>query len=141
MYLSSSWQCGRWSSEVNAVFSVSAGLRPGRRAGSDRSGRCSVRRLLNAGLCRRYKSRTTTQQIRKHIERRTVVLRMQIRMVSKWIRIRIKMVRICSTVEQSRICKTLWSPGIDSKESILSAYVAWRAVTTNRVLVPAGQVT
>ncbi len=31
-----------------------------------------------------------------------------------------------------RICKRLWSPGIDSEESISPAYVAWRASTTNR---------
>ncbi len=60
MYLSSSSQCGRWSSKVNVVLSFSAGIRPGRRTGSDRSGRCSVRRLLHAGLCRRYERRTTT---------------------------------------------------------------------------------
>ncbi len=34
----------------------------------------------------------------------------------------------------ARICKLLWSPGIDSEESIQPAYVAWRACTTNRVL-------
>jgi hypothetical protein len=31
------------------------------------------------------------------------------------------------------ICKRLWSPGIDSEESISPAYVAWRASTTNKV--------
>ncbi len=40
----------------------------------------------------------------------------------------------------ARICKRLWSPGIDSKESIPPAYVAWRAGTTNRVFLPARQV-
>jgi hypothetical protein len=35
------------------------------------------------------------------------------------------------------ICKCLRSPGIDSKESIPPAYVAWRAGTSNRVVVPA----
>ncbi len=35
---------------------------------------------------------------------------------------------------RARICKRLWSPGIDSEESIPPAYVAWRAGTTNRVL-------
>jgi hypothetical protein len=35
--------------------------------------------------------------------------------------------------EAARICKRLWSPGIDSEESISPAYVAWRASTTNRV--------
>ncbi len=34
---------------------------------------------------------------------------------------------------RARICKCLWSPGIDSEESISPAYVAWRASTTNRV--------
>jgi hypothetical protein len=33
----------------------------------------------------------------------------------------------------ARICKRLWSPGIDSEESISPAYVAWRASTTNRI--------
>jgi hypothetical protein len=33
----------------------------------------------------------------------------------------------------ARICKRLWSPGIDSEESISPAYVAWRASTSNRV--------
>jgi hypothetical protein len=36
-------------------------------------------------------------------------------------------------------CKRLRSPGIDSGESIQPAYVAWRASTTNRVVVPARQ--
>jgi hypothetical protein len=39
----------------------------------------------------------------------------------------------------ARICKRLWSPGIDSEESISPAYVACRAGTTNRVVVPACQ--
>jgi hypothetical protein len=34
---------------------------------------------------------------------------------------------------RARICKRLRSPGIDYKESISSAYVAWRAGTTNRL--------
>jgi hypothetical protein len=34
------------------------------------------------------------------------------------------------------ICKRLWSPGIDSEESISPAYVACLAGTTNRVVVP-----
>jgi hypothetical protein len=38
-----------------------------------------------------------------------------------------------------RICKRLRSPGIDSSESIPPAYVACRAGTTNRVVVPARQ--
>ncbi len=37
---------------------------------------------------------------------------------------------------RARICKRLWSPGIDSEEVISPAYVAWRAGTTNRVIVP-----
>jgi len=44
-------------------------------------------------------------------------------------------------VTWARICKRLWSPGIDSRESILPAYVAWRAGATNRVVVPALQAT
>ncbi len=39
----------------------------------------------------------------------------------------------------ARIFKRLWSPGIDSKELIPPAYVAWRAGTTNRVVVQARQ--
>jgi hypothetical protein len=39
----------------------------------------------------------------------------------------------------ARICKRLWSPGIDSEESTPPGYVAWRAGTTNRVAVPARQ--
>ena len=30
-------------------------------------------------------------------------------------------------VYRARICKRLWSPGIDSEDSIPPAYVAWRA--------------
>ncbi len=37
----------------------------------------------------------------------------------------------------ARICKRLWSPEIDSEESIQLAYAAWRAGTT-RVVLPAG---
>ncbi len=37
----------------------------------------------------------------------------------------------------ARICKFLRSPRIDSKESIPPAYVAWRAGTSNRVVLPA----
>ncbi len=40
---------------------------------------------------------------------------------------------------RAQICKRLRSPGIDSKESIQAAYVAWRPGTSNRVLVPARQ--
>ncbi len=39
----------------------------------------------------------------------------------------------------ARIFKRLRSPGIDSEKSIPLAYVAWRAGTTNRVVVPARQ--
>ncbi len=35
----------------------------------------------------------------------------------------------------ARICKRLWSIGIDPEESILPAYVAWRAGTPNRAFV------
>ncbi len=37
------------------------------------------------------------------------------------------------------IGKRLWSPGIDSSESIPSAYVAWRASTKIKIAVPARQ--
>jgi hypothetical protein len=40
---------------------------------------------------------------------------------------------------RARICKRLWSPEIESEESIQLTYVAWRAGTTNRVVVPARQ--
>jgi hypothetical protein len=40
---------------------------------------------------------------------------------------------------RDRICKRLRSPGIDSNESIPPAYVACRAGTSNRVVVPARQ--
>jgi hypothetical protein len=40
---------------------------------------------------------------------------------------------------RARICKRLRSPGIDYKESIPPVYVAWRADTSNRVVVPARQ--
>ncbi len=38
-------------------------------------------------------------------------------------------------------CKRFRSPGIESKESILPAYAAWCAGTTDRVVVPAPQAT
>jgi hypothetical protein len=38
---------------------------------------------------------------------------------------------------RARICKRLWSPGIDSEESIQPAYVACRSGTAKRVVVPA----
>jgi hypothetical protein len=41
--------------------------------------------------------------------------------------------------DRARICKRLWRPGIDSEDSLPLAYVAWRADTTNRVVVPARQ--
>ena len=37
------------------------------------------------------------------------------------------------------MCKRFWSPEIDSEESIQLAYVAWRASTTNKVVVPAAR--
>jgi hypothetical protein len=40
---------------------------------------------------------------------------------------------------RARICKHLWSPGIDSEDSIPPAYLAWRAGTTNRIIVLARQ--
>jgi hypothetical protein len=40
---------------------------------------------------------------------------------------------------RDRICKRLRGPGIDSEESILATYVAWRAGTSNRVVLPARQ--
>jgi hypothetical protein len=40
---------------------------------------------------------------------------------------------------RARICKHIWSPGIDSEESISPAYVAWQAGTTYRVVVPTRQ--
>jgi hypothetical protein len=43
------------------------------------------------------------------------------------------------TETRVRICKRLRSPGIDSEELILPAYVALRAGTTKRVVVPARQ--
>jgi hypothetical protein len=38
---------------------------------------------------------------------------------------------------RARICKRFWSPGIDSDGPIPPAYVAWRAGTTNSVVVQA----
>jgi hypothetical protein len=43
------------------------------------------------------------------------------------------------TAFRARICKRLRSPGIDFKKSIPPAYVAWRAGTSKRVVVPARQ--
>ncbi len=40
---------------------------------------------------------------------------------------------------RARICKRIRSTGIDSKESIPPTYVAWRAGTSNRVVVLARQ--
>ena len=42
-------------------------------------------------------------------------------------------------MDGARICKRLRSPGIDSKEPIPPAFVAWRAGTSDRVVVPARQ--
>jgi hypothetical protein len=44
---------------------------------------------------------------------------------------------VYACLSRACICKRLWSPEIDSKESISPAYVAWRFSTTNRVIVPA----
>jgi hypothetical protein len=41
-----------------------------------------------------------------------------------------------SSCDGARICKRLRNPGIESKESIPPAYVAWRAGTINWVVVP-----
>jgi hypothetical protein len=41
-----------------------------------------------------------------------------------------------STVVLSQNFKVLWIPGIDSKEKIPPAYVAWRAGATTLILVP-----
>jgi len=47
---------------------------------------------------------------------------------------------VCHDEEnRARICKRLWSPRVDSRESIPCANVASRAGTTNRVVVPARQ--
>ncbi len=43
---------------------------------------------------------------------------------------------VSGVITEARICKRLRSPGIDSKESMPQAYVAWRA-GTSRVAVPA----
>ncbi len=40
---------------------------------------------------------------------------------------------------RAHIFKHLESPGIDSEESILPAYVSWRASATNMVIVPTRQ--
>jgi hypothetical protein len=40
---------------------------------------------------------------------------------------------------RARICKQLWSSGIDSEKSIPLAHVVWRAGTKNRVVVLARQ--
>ncbi len=40
---------------------------------------------------------------------------------------------------RARICKRLRRPGIDSEDSILPAYVALRAGTAKRIVVPARQ--
>jgi hypothetical protein len=39
-------------------------------------------------------------------------------------------------IHELNFCETLKNPGIDSEESILQAKLAWRAGTTNRVVVP-----
>jgi hypothetical protein len=45
--------------------------------------------------------------------------------------------KVLTEESRARICERLWSPGIDSEETNPSAYVAWQAGTTNRVVVPA----
>jgi hypothetical protein len=50
-----------------------------------------------------------------------------------------KGVEWAARLARARICLCLWSQGIDSKESTSPAYVAWRAGTTNSVVVPARQ--
>ncbi len=51
--------------------------------------------------------------------------------------------RVCLSMASphtwARICKRLRRQGIDSEDLIPPAYVAWRAGTTNRVVVPACQ--
>jgi hypothetical protein len=42
-------------------------------------------------------------------------------------------------MSRARICKCLKRPEIDSQDSIPPAYVAWRAGTSNRIVVPARQ--
>ncbi len=44
--------------------------------------------------------------------------------------------RIVVCENRARICKRLRSPGIDFKESIPPAHVAWRTGTSNRFVVP-----
>jgi len=46
---------------------------------------------------------------------------------------------VCKEEAIARICKRLRRLGIDSEDSIPPAYVAWRAGTTNRVVLPASQ--
>jgi len=46
---------------------------------------------------------------------------------------------VLAWVSEPRICKRLRSPGIDPKESIPPAYVAWQAGTSNRLVVPTRQ--
>ncbi len=48
-------------------------------------------------------------------------------------------IRYLALLFRARICKRLWSPGIDSEESTPPGYVVWQAGTTNRVAVPARQ--
>ncbi len=47
--------------------------------------------------------------------------------------------RVHALICRARICKRLRKLGIDSEDSIPPAHVAWRAGTTNRVVVPARQ--
>jgi hypothetical protein len=47
------------------------------------------------------------------------------------------LIKTCES--RARICKRLSSSGIDSKDAISPAYVAWRAGMSNRVVLPARQ--
>ena len=48
---------------------------------------------------------------------------------------RVKLLAVKSKPYWARIFKRLWSPGIDSKEWIPSAFVAWRAGTITLFLL------
>jgi hypothetical protein len=50
-----------------------------------------------------------------------------------------KLTSLSPASARARICKRLWGPKIESEESIQLTYVAWRAGTTYRVVVPARQ--
>jgi hypothetical protein len=69
-------------------------------------------------------------------ERRDMVADFQNRQVANY---ELALPCVKQTVNRARICKRFRSIGIDSKETILPAHVAWRAGTTNRVVVMARQ--